>query len=149
MSAYHYVECGLPNVYIEGLEPVTDRDGDEVIEIPFIAALHAEIARGIVLHKGAMTGKELRFLRTEMGMTQSDLAALLGAQALTVGRWERGENPMDRTAETVIRKLAIERLLLPFDSSIEELARTVASKNGHDEPINIRAKEDGYTLQAA
>lgn len=149
MSAYHYIECGLPNVYIEGLAPVIDEEGDEVIEIPFIAALHAEIARGIVMHKGTMTGDELRFLRTEMGMTQAELASFVGVQALTVGRWERGENPMDRSAETVIRKLAIERLLKPFDASIEELARTVASDNGRDDPINIRAMDDGYTLEAA
>lgn len=149
MSTYHYVECGLPNVYIEGLPPVVDDDGDEVVEIPFIAALHAEIARGIVMHKGNMSGKELRFLRTEMGLTQAGLATVVGVAPLTLGRWERDENPMDQSAETLIRKLAIERLLKPFDTSVEELAQKVASDDPHNGPMTIRAEGERYTLDAA
>lgn len=148
MSAYHYTESGLSNVYIEGLEVSFDEDGDEVIQIPFIAALHAEIVRGIVLHKGAMLPEQIRFIRTELGMTQAQLADILGVAALTVGRWERGDNPMDKGDETLLRKLAVENLLSAFDAKIEELAKNVASSQNDTDPITIRADGEGYCLAA-
>jgi DNA-binding transcriptional regulator YiaG len=148
MNKYHYTECGLENVFIEGLEPIMDADGDEVIEITCINMLHAMIAEGIVSHKKGISGSELRFLRSEMGMTQSELANLLHVKKLTVGRWERGETTLEGSAETVIRGLAIERLLLKFEASVEELAsRSVAT--GELQEINIRADEGNYELVAA
>ena len=149
MSAYHYIESGLPNVYIHGLEPMIDHEGDEVIEIPFIAALHAEIVRGIVVHNGTMSGLELRFVRSELGMTQAELAKILGVQQLTVGRWERSENEMDKPAEMVVRKLAIEQLLKPFDTSMKELALSVGNEDHLENGFHIHVDGDKYTLDAA
>lgn len=148
MSKYHYVESGLDNVFIEGLEPVIDDDGDEVITIPYVAGLHAEIARGIVTRSGTINGAELRFLRTEMGLTQSELATKVNVDGQTIGRWERGEHPIDKNAETVIRRIAGERLIEAFDQSIEDLVRQIQSIS-NDKEINIQASDHGYELQAA
>ena len=147
MNKYHYIESGLDNVFINGLEPVVDADGDQVIEIPFIAALHAEIARGIVMSKGAISGKELRFLRTEMGMTQAQLSEKVGVDSQTVGRWEREETPFDSNAELVIRRIAGERLVDAFDESMERLVDRMKS-NEADPDITIEAEADGYRLCA-
>lgn len=147
MTKYHYIESGLENVFIEGLEPVIDDDGDEVIQIPFISGLHVEIARGIVARDGSIRGKELRFLRTEMGMTQADLASKVNVDGQTVGRWERDEYAVDRTAETVIRRLAGERLIEAFDQSIEDLVEHIQAETD-DTPITIAARGDTYKLCA-
>lgn len=147
MNKYHYIESGLDNVFINGLEPVVDADGDQVIEIPFIGALHAEIARGIVISKGAISGKELRFLRTEMGMTQAELSQKVGVDSQTVGRWEREETPFNSNAELVIRKIAGERLIDAFDESMERLVDRVNSDET-DPDITIDAEADGYRLCA-
>lgn len=69
-----------------------------------------------------MAGKELRFLRTEMGMTQAELADMIHRESLTISRWERNENPIDPNAETLIRKYAIEALDLDLDADIKELS---------------------------
>ena len=148
MSTYHYTECGLQNVYIAGLAPAMDEDGDEVIEIPFINGLHTAIAHGIVKHAKGISGSELRFLRSEIGLTQAELALLVHADKQTIGRWERGEWPIDSTAETVIRRLAIEKLLIPYDQGIEVLARS-SVQTAETQPININATGQGYTLEAA
>jgi len=147
MTKYHYIECGLDNVYINGLSPIVDDDGDEVIQIPFIAALHAEVARGIIMSKGAISGKELRFLRTEMGMTQAQLAEKVDVDGQTVGRWERGETPTNSTAELVIRRIAGERLVDAFDESMERLVDRVHSEDP-DGDITIETLGDGYRLCA-
>ncbi len=148
MNTYHYTECGLQNVFIEGLAPVIDEEGDAVIEIPAINGLHNAIAQGIVRHEKGMSGAELRFLRTEMGYTQAELAALVHADRQTIGRWERGEFAIESTSETVIRSLAIEKLLLPYEEGLEHLARS-SVPTAESQPINIRVEGDEYHLMAA
>lgn len=59
-----------------------------------------------------MTGKELRFLRTEMGMTQAELADIVHREPLAISRWERGKSPIDSNAEALIRLYAVEKLAL-------------------------------------
>jgi len=96
-----------------------------------------------------MSGKELRFLRTEMGMTQAELGQLLHRDAQTIARWEKGEIPIDGNADTVVRKLAAEKLDIALDVSTEELARlTVPSAKPREIAIR-RADNDGYEIKAA
>ena len=148
MNAYHYTESGLLNVYIEGLEPVIDDDGDEVIQIPAINALHREIAQGIVSHKMGMSPQELRFLRTEMGLTQAQLAELVHRDKQAIGRWERGEIPLDGAAETVVRGLAIDLLELDqVPGGMKQLAKSSVPAD-HLQAINIDHHDGGYRLAA-
>ena len=121
-APYRYTACGLDNVFIYGMIPVVDDEGQEVYGVKRIGSLHRAIALQIVVRANSMDGKELRFIRTEMGMTQAELGKLLHKEALTVGRWERGETPIDANAETVIRIMAIEELKLTPDVSTGELA---------------------------
>ncbi len=124
MTEYHYNECGLNNVVIYGLEFVLDDEGDEIITIPHVNELHRVIACGIVSHKHGMSADELRFLRTEMGYTQAELAGLVHHERQSIGRWERGEFPIDSAAEAIIRRLAIEKLELALEQGIDELSRS-------------------------
>lgn len=144
---YHYTECGLDNVYIEGIQVFQDDDGDDVVQIPFINALHNSIALGIISHEKSMSGNELRFLRTEMGLTQSELAVLIHVDRQTIGRWERGETVLDGSPETVIRQLAVEKLVLPFEKGIEQLAKSSVD-SAEQQLINVRLTESGYDLAA-
>lgn len=122
MPAYHYKECGLDNVMVEGI-PCQDDDGDEVVTIHNISGLHSAIAEAIVAHKAGISGKELRFLRTEMGMTQAELAKVVHHDTQSIGRWERGEFPIEPTAEALIRLLAVERLKLNVEAmGVEDLS---------------------------
>ena len=121
-NRYRYTECGLDNVFIEDLEILEDHAGEETYCIPNVLQLHKAIAQAIITGDQGIAPAELRFLRTEMGMTQAQLAKVLGVAPLTVGRWERAEKPIDSTAELVIRMLAAERLGVEPVMSIEELA---------------------------
>jgi DNA-binding transcriptional regulator YiaG len=149
MTAYHYRECGLDNVLIYGIVPCQDDDGDDVLTIPNVRELHRSIATGIVTHPAGMSSNELRFLRTEMGMTQAEVARVVHHDAQSVGRWERSEVPIEPTAEALIRLLAIQRLELEVEeSTIEELsARCVATARAQrividgSDPSNYRLLE--------
>jgi DNA-binding transcriptional regulator YiaG len=123
MSRYLYSECGLENVLIEDLETVTDDAGEETYCIRNVMGLHKVLAYCVVTRKHGVTPDELRFLRTEMGMTQAELAQLVKKDHQTIGRWERGETPIDQNAEAVIRILAAERLEIDMNLTVEEIAK--------------------------
>ena len=146
-NEYHYTECGLPNVWIEGCH-VRDDAGEETIRIPNVRSLHRLISNGIVTSTGTLTGPELRYLRTEMGLTQTQLGELVHRERLTVSRWERGESTLDGATEAYIRILASHKLEL--DSCDPEIVSascrlTVENKK----PIHIDATDpDNYRLVA-
>ena len=122
MSTYHYTDSGLENVIIEGVNFLDDDSGDECLMIPNINGLHKTIAHGIVVRRAGMSGRELRFIRTELGMTQAELAAMLHRESLAVSRWERGECPIDANAEAIVRLYAIQTLKLPDTPDVKEIA---------------------------
>ncbi|MGC4409950.1 transcriptional regulator [Rhizobium rosettiformans] len=147
---HHYTECGLMNVFISGIDVCVDDDGDEVVSIPAVNELHRVIAHGIVSHSKGMSGEELRFLRTEMGLTQTELANHVHRDKQSLGRWERGEIELDGSAEALIRRLAIEKLQLP-DAGIDELSRR-SVPSAVPQPIQISKVDNGghaYELVAA
>ena len=147
MRRYHYTECGLDNIYIDDVEVVHDQHGEEVVRIPRIGALHRLIAKVLIDKQGPLAGRELRFLRTEMGLTQAQLAAIIQVDAQTVGRWERGETPIPAAADMLVRKLASERLAIDPQLSVEELARRYAVGLRQME-VRITARDGRYELAA-
>jgi DNA-binding transcriptional regulator YiaG len=144
MEAYHYTESGLDNVMVYGVEPCIDDDGDEVVTIANVRGLHRAIARAIVTHQGGISGKELRFLRTEMGMTQAELAKVVHHDAQSVARWEKSERPIAPTAEALIRLLAIERLELSVEREPIERLSERCVVTAAPQPININGKDPSH-----
>ncbi|NBX07444.1 MAG: helix-turn-helix domain-containing protein, partial [Proteobacteria bacterium] len=128
MNPYHYTECGLDNIIIEADLIAIDDKGEKIVTIPAIGQLHNIIAQGLVAQENALSGTEIRFLRTEMGMTQAELAQLLHRDTQTVGRWERGEVALDATQDIFIRQLAAEKLQLFIEKSVERQSRKVTPK---------------------
>lgn len=120
MKKYHYKECGLDDVFLCNIDIVQDDDGEEVTIIPYINLLHKKLASIIITADGAMSGKELRFLRTHLRLTQDELAHMLHKERLTIGRWERGESDIDNVAEIVVRGLVAEQLKVKI--SLSELS---------------------------
>lgn len=122
IKTYRYTECGLDDVFIEGLAVVVDDNAEEAIAIPNINQLHRAIARFIVETPATMTGKRLRFLRTEMGLTMAELGRMVHKDQQSVGRWERGETAIDANAEALIRLIAMDRLQITKCASAEAVS---------------------------
>jgi len=145
---YRYDECGLDNVILKDFRIVTDDAGEEVVMIPNINLLHRVLVRAVASKESGLQPKEIRFLRTELGLTQAGLAALVGRDAQTVGRWERGENPLDQTAEMVIRKHALEHADGDNGLTMEELSRLTV-KSATQRPFMIDARDPSHYKIAA
>ncbi|TAJ73708.1 MAG: helix-turn-helix domain-containing protein [Phenylobacterium sp.] len=150
-TGYRYTACGLDNVYLVGLPVVEDRAGDETITIPCVNQLHALLRSEVANKSTGLDPKEIRFLRTELGMTQAQLAKLVHKDAQTVGRWERGDTAVDGASETLLRAMTLEALdpeqKHPF--SIRDLTvRAVQSLEHHDYRIDA-SKPGEYRALAA
>ena len=137
---YRYTECGLDNVQIKGVTVVTDDAGNEVYCLPQVQSLHKAIAHEIVAKESSIDGKEIRFLRTEMGMTQEELAKVLGVARNTVVRWEKNKPRIDAAAEVVVRMLSMERLDLDVEMTVESMADRCVWKAAH-KPILINGSD--------
>ena len=66
--------------------------------------LHRVIGEHLACSKKALTGKEVRFLRKQMDLTQSELGRLVGLDAQSVARWEKGQRGLKKgPAELLLR----------------------------------------------
>jgi len=144
---YRYEECGLDNVILVGLETCEDDDGATVVTIRHINVLHRAIVQAIANKQSGITGREIRFVRGELGLTQAELAHCIGKDAQTVARWEKGKSPVDQTADTVIRMLALEHVdgIRP---SVKEMASWSVASSA-EPPILIDASDQENWRQLA
>jgi DNA-binding transcriptional regulator YiaG len=149
MGTYRYLECGLDNVFIEGMSARFDDDDEEVVSIPNLPGLHRAIALGICRKKTRMSGLDLRFLRTEMNKTQVELAFFVHREPLAISRWERGEIDIDNNAEVLIRVLASEVLKLPTKATIQEIAGWCIATADSTPLVIDGSNPRNYRLQAA
>ena len=143
MTAYRYRESGLRNVFIHNMEMTVDAAGDEVVAITNIYGLHRAIASSIVEHPNAIAPDELRFLRSEMGLTQEALATLLNKDEQTIARWEKGKTAIDPNAEALLRLITVERLSLDVEMSAQEAASRVLPGDV-DQVVNIDGSDPGH-----
>ena len=145
---YSYDECGLDNVILKDFAIQVDDSGEEVITIPRVNALHRVLVHAVATKPGGLNPAEIRFLRSEMRLSQAELAKLVGRDGQTVGRWERGETAIDQASQMVLRRKAIEFAKLA-EMSIEALAER-STYSAVQEPIRIQADDpDNYRPVAA
>jgi DNA-binding transcriptional regulator YiaG len=104
--SYHYTESGLENVYLENGFHIHKTPYGEGVSIQNTAGLHKAIGKWLVAHPHPLNGAELRFLRTEMDLTQRDLAGIIGATEQTLRLWEKNRGKhIPGTADRLLRAL--------------------------------------------
>jgi transcriptional regulator with XRE-family HTH domain len=100
---FHFVDSGLPNVYLVGIKYFVCECGEFVAEIPAVKQLMQFIARDIVESPFDLTGEELRFLRKRLGMKASKYANLLGFTAETFSRIENRKQTISIQAQKLAK----------------------------------------------
>ncbi|MET1069554.1 MAG: transcriptional regulator [Pseudomonas prosekii] len=86
---YHYVESGLPNVWLSNGFVVKQTAYGESIAITDVKGLHDVIGKVIAAKSSVLTGAEFRFLRKELGLSQESLADIVGLTSQAVAIWEK------------------------------------------------------------
>lgn len=105
---YHYIESGLRNVYlVNGFEVANTAYGNAT-SVHDVTGLHRVIGRNLCLKK-YLTGAEFRFIRKEMGLSQSSIGKTLGVTDQAIAKWEKtGRVP--KTADRFMRLLYLENI---------------------------------------
>lgn len=106
---YHYIDCGLDNVWLIG--------GVERMETPYGPAtsihdldeLHYAIAMDIISSK-KMKGAEFRFLRMELELSQKGLAEILRATEQQIHRWENDKCEIPGPAQVALSSYYLESM---------------------------------------
>ncbi len=107
-KSYHYVECGLDNVYLYGIIQYQCIEcGEGGPEIPKVEELHLLIGKNIVCQEEQLTGPEIRFLRKELGLKSKEMAELLSVAPETYSKWENSRGNISRVHDTQLRLLYV------------------------------------------
>ena len=122
----HYLDCGLDNIYLKNGFEVSEDDGDKFLTVTDLDGLHRAIGLHIVLGRKAPSGKELRFLRNEMDMSQNELATMLGLSDQSVARWEKEQCDINGAAVFALRVIYL--LSLVQDDEREKIIRRLLAK---------------------
>ena len=120
----HYTMSGLDNVWLLNGFVVEETPYGQGVRIEDADSLHKVLAEGIVSDKVPMSGRELRFVRKLMGLSQNGLARLLGCSDQRVARWEKAQTAIDPSAERLFRVVVREWLGDDCDvkQALEDLA---------------------------
>jgi putative zinc finger/helix-turn-helix YgiT family protein len=143
-ARYHFVDSGLPNVYLSGIKYRVCRScGKQSADIPLVKQLMGTIARSIVQSEAPLTGAEIRFLRKRLGLKAMEFARVIGVSDEQESRWENGHNQPEQSADKLIR---IFYCLLSGDRTLrhkidEDIASWLSALPGEGQvPPDIRAK---------
>lgn len=109
-APYHYTECGLDDVYLVSGYTVEETPYGEGVSIRHVDKLHKAIGRYLVTEKKVLLGKELRFLRKEMDLTQGALGRLVGLSDQQVARWEKDKCEIPSAVDYLIRYFYLEHI---------------------------------------
>lgn len=144
-ARHHYTACGLPNVYLDGVETRTcPACGTSEVAIPRVALLHRLIAREVANNAARLTGAEIRFLRKYLGWSGRDMARHFGVTPETVSRWENDKEPMGATADRLLRVLAMRAE--PVEAYPTERLSEVALADPADVSLFAAATSGGWRV---
>ncbi|HEV2468154.1 MAG TPA: hypothetical protein VGS78_03090 [Candidatus Sulfotelmatobacter sp.] len=100
---YHFLESGLPNIYLVGVRYFVCECGEKYVEVPAIKQLLDLIARHTVMKDEALTGPEIKFLRKRLGQKAADFASSVKLQPETLSRVENEKQSVGQKTDFYIR----------------------------------------------
>ncbi|MHC9235024.1 helix-turn-helix domain-containing protein [Pseudooceanicola sp. 502str34] len=144
---YVYRLSGLDDVVLLNGFTRHETEYGDAVSIDAVDALHNAIALHIITAKKALSPKEFRFLRTELGMTQDELGTKIGVDGQTIARYEKGSTQISGPADRLLRVLIILRII-PEDKlrAILKAAEDAVERDSSpdDAPARFREAEGAW-----
>ena len=149
MKPYQYKGAGLDNVYLSNGYTEVKYGKETATSVMNVEGLHKAIAAHLIYHTSKLGGKEVRFLRNEIDMSQNALAELLDINVQTVANWEKGVHKINGSAERLLRLYAGE-CLLKHRGKIGKLLGEFAKITNHiEERMFLKKTKDGWQEKIA
>jgi DNA-binding transcriptional regulator YiaG len=132
---YHYTMCGLDYVYLSNGYHSHDTRYGQGVSIKSAETLDRSIAISVLLSHVRLRGQEVRFIRSLLHLSQTELANSLGIKRLTVARWEGAPNtPIPGPADRLLRLIADDRL---FDRRLSDAVMALLPEITDDRPSDM------------
>ncbi|GAB6047018.1 hypothetical protein JCM19379_08410 [Methyloparacoccus murrellii] len=147
MNGYHYRECGLDNVWLLNGYELHDTPYGKGVSFVDVEGLDAAIAKALTEKPAPLTGRELRFLRIMLDMSQKSLGELFGKSAQTVALWEKSE-ALNPEVEYLIRHVYRQTAIDKSDSYVELVQRLNQRDIQDNAPMHFQATGRGWDKAA-
>ena len=153
VALYHYRECGLPNVYLAGIDVAVCKECNEKFPIiPSILDLYEKIAEAVALKPQTLVGVEVKFLRKQLGLTAVQWASYLKTDKATISRWENDHNPIGKQSDAFVRYLYFRLLEEKENRHIHEniSGRITSAETNNNEELAFKIPADNpsaYSFQ--
>ena len=146
---FHYTSCGLRNIWLRNGYVVRKTPYGEAVAIHNVEGLHCVIGLYLVRNKPRLSGAEVRFLRKELDMSQSDLASILGVSENSVRGWENHRTKITRPAERLLRYIFVEHV--EGDGKIRELIEKISkiNRDAYRKELKLEETDAGWIAAAA
>lgn len=113
-APFHYTACGLDDVYLLSGYELEETPYGKGVSIKNADGLNKAIGAFLVVNKKLLSGKEIRFLRHQLDVTQSELARLFGTSTQQVARYEKEQSDLPGPADRLLRLLYSEHTKQSF-----------------------------------
>lgn len=139
---YHYTGCGLDSIWlINGFE-IHDTPYGKGVSIDNVEELHLAIGKQLVDKPRALSGKEFRFLRMGLDMSQKRIGELAGKEAQTIAIWEKSEK-LNQDADFLIRHI-YKQTVINGHSNYIEMVDHLNDLDEAESNTNFKKTESGW-----
>jgi len=149
---YHFLESGLDNVFL--LKPeiaVCPRCGEEILMLPEPSKLLECLGKAIIMAPGALSAREIKFIRKNLFLKGNEFADLLGVNRGTVSRWENDEKSPEPPTDRLIRMIYASKLREPetFYKLVERFREEDSNLTKADLDYIVTVSESGFSYSCA
>lgn len=107
----NYKEGGLENVVLVGVTVYQcDKCGEGYYQYADVRKLNRLISSILIRKAGLLNGREVRFLRKELGYSGAMFSHLIGYTPEAISRLETGENPITEQFDRMVRYFVASKL---------------------------------------
>ena len=146
-NLYQYTESGLDNVWLDGGVVRRKSPYGGTVAIQDVDGLHEAIGRLLCEKPDRLSGKEFRFLRTELDLSRKGFAGLVDMTDKAVEKWESGDEVKNGPADRLIRQLYLESI--GDRSKLGDLVRHLAEVDRRFHEFVLSKKSDAWVLERA
>jgi putative zinc finger/helix-turn-helix YgiT family protein len=126
---YKYKDCGLDNVVLLGVSVARcDVCGEEYYNFGDIEKLHNKIAEILLTKSELLTGKEIRFLRKNIGYSGAMFAHLIAYSHESLSRIENGAQKVTESFDRLVRFAVSDKLPKSRNYDLHNL---ILNNSGH------------------
>lgn len=119
---FHYPECGLDYIYL--LNGLKEPEGN-----PFKTnyTLHEKNLYSTIIHylvhkRTNLLGKEIKFIRNYLSMTQEELGQHLNVSLNTILNWEKNKSRIHGSSEYLLKLLSIDNGITEIEQKLYEFS---------------------------